>query len=128
MYLSIRIPAVFGSVFLAYLASLRVSEFTAISRVSNQYCLAASDLVMTTEGLNLFIKQSKTDQLKKGYSISVKINESNKAFFNHIRQYLEYRYQRQEHLFCHFDGSPLTSYQFNAVLKQALKFCDLSDI
>ena len=45
-----------------------------------------------------------------------------------LQNYVAIRPSQSQPLFCHFDGSPLTRYQFNAMLKKTLSFCGLQGL
>ncbi|XP_060569268.1 uncharacterized protein LOC132727718, partial [Ruditapes philippinarum] len=79
--------------------------------------------------IRLYMKHSKTDQRGRGTFLDIEIEGKNKFCYDNIHSYLNYRQcqNNTDHLFCHFDGSPLTSYQFNAVLKKAVKFIGLDN-
>lgn len=45
-----------------------------------------------------------------------------------MREFVKIRPSGEGTLFCHFDKSPLTKYQFNAVIKKALSVCGLQGL
>ena len=113
---------------LAFFAFLRVSEFT-IPNTNNvsDSALFRSDISMDTSSLNVRIRKSKTDQLGLSTTISIQ-KSSNKSIcpITNMSRYLSQRpTTKSPFLFVHFNGQPLTTYQFKAVLKKALKFCDI---
>ena len=111
-----------AALLLAFFGFLRISEFTAISKnKSADKGLQLDDVLITNRGHELCIKYSKTDQ--RGLSTTPIIPESKTEELcpvNALCQYLDMRKQDQGQLFRHFDKSPLTRYQFAALLKKAL--------
>lgn len=112
---------------LAYLALLRISEFT-VRNARNRKCALSDDsIILGTDVIRLHFASSKTDQKSLGTHVDISIDGQNKFCYNHIQNFLKYRPQSSGPLFCHFDGSPLSAYQFNSVLKMALEFAGLKD-
>lgn len=72
---------------LAYIALLRISEFTSANKKSDDYLLSKSDIVMGDSKIRLYFKRSKTDQKTSGSFIDV-TREDNNMFatiiFRHI--------------------------------------------
>ena len=69
---------------------------------------------------------SKTNQA--GAPQVIRLIPSRDAFLcpvSALKEFLQARPIGPTVLFCHFDGSPLTRHQFNAVLRKALEFSDL---
>jgi Phage integrase family/Phage integrase, N-terminal SAM-like domain len=112
---------------LAFLALLRISEFALPNKNSKKYVLRYQDIVMGNNMIRLYFVSSKTDQRGYGTHLDVKIDSQNIQYYDHIATYLAYRNKSSVPLFCHFDGSPLTTFQFNYVLKRALKFAGLEN-
>ena len=76
---------------------------------------------MSDNGLLIYLASSKTDQFGAGQSIQI----SNQPVVDvcpvvAMKQYLAVRPNFEGPLFCHFDGAPLSKYQFSAVLKKAI--------
>jgi len=69
----------------------------------------------------IFLKSSKTDQFGHGTTISIsKQQNTSLCPVLLISQYLKERPNYPGPLFCHFERSPLTRYQFSAILKKCL--------
>lgn len=122
----------FASAFsLAFFALLRVGEITSVSkRESGRHALKLKDIVLNSikgcEELQVRIASSKTDQL--GKSVTLILGEQDDVSICPIRlmkSFLLVRgsVNRDSQLHIHFDSTPLTRYQFCAVLKKALAFC-----
>jgi len=116
---------------LAFYAFLRVGEFTT-SGTNQEHgrALQMSDIALKVsvsggkriEQVHVTIRFSKTDQ--SGRSTTLIISESgdgqNTCPVLAMKQYLAMRTQGAGQLFWHFDKSPLTRYQFSAVVKKSL--------
>lgn len=105
---------------LAFHGLLRVGEF-AISNGEYRHVLQISDISFEGSALKLRLHSSKTDQLGKGSIIL--LHPQNDAVIcpcRLIKTFIKIRPNYVGSLFCHFDGSPLTRYQFVCVLKKAL--------
>lgn len=111
---------------LAHVALLRVSE-VAVVNSTNQFVLTCNDIYLGENNIRLHIERSKSDQKGVGTHIDISFDDSNRFCYNHVKRYLTYRPKLTDPFFCHFDGSPLTTYQFNAVLKKALSFVGLKN-
>lgn len=73
-----------------------------------------------TEELVINLRSSKTDQFNKGSTIVIpKASDISCAVIS-MRKYLEIRPRVDGPLFCHFNGEPLTRYQFSAILMKTL--------
>lgn len=115
--------ALFSAAFsLAHLALLRISEFTVAHNKSTKSVLSYENIILGNDTVRIYLASSKTDQKRVGAHVDIKINSGNRFCYNIIKSYLGYRPSTPGALFCHFDGAPLTSYQFNAVLGKALRF------
>jgi site-specific recombinase XerD len=108
-------------------ALLRVSEFAVVNNKTNQSVLRYENLYLGEKSIRLYICRSKSDQKRAGTQVDITFDDSNRFCYHHVQIYLKYRPKLTDQLFCHFDGSPLTTYQFNAVLKKALSFAGLRD-
>lgn len=116
-----------AALLLAFFGFLRVSEFTAPSK----NCAAVKALQIDDVSLNsdqhgkrcikLRIRFSKTDQ--HGRSTTLIIPDTDVGGFNLVNvlnRFLEVRTPGKGPLFWHFDKTPMTRYQFAAILKRAL--------
>ena len=105
---------------LAYICLLRVSEFALPHRNSKKSILNIENVLLNQNTIRLHLQNSKTDQRHIGSFVDVKINSENKFCFEHLDMYFKVRAKIHGPFFCHHDGSPLTTFQFNAVFKKAL--------
>ena len=119
---------------LAFLGFLRVGEIT-FTKPECGNTLALSDVYLDwQEGvLTIHLRHAKNDQYGNGSTLKIVKTSSEICAVTAMSQYLKCRPKRGGQLFCHFDGSPLTRYQFSAVLKKAwlcrvLIFQDLNRI
>ena len=87
----------------------------------------AEDIIMGKSCITLCIRASKTDQRRDGSFVCIQIDPTDLNCYSAILDYLKYRPDIQGPLFCHFDHSPLTIYQFNAVLKKTVCATGLDD-
>ena len=111
---------------LAFFGFLRVGEFT-VQRQSDdgRKILAKDDIQWGQEENSHFmlvqIRFSKTDQHGRGTTLKIKENKTEGTCpVKAMETYLRVRPKEKGPLFRHKDGSPLSRYQFNAVLKKAL--------
>lgn len=112
---------------LAYIALLRISEFT-VKNARDRKCILSNDsIILGTDTIRLYFSSSKTDQKRFGTHVDIHIDGENRFCYNLVQNFLNYRPKSPGPLFCHFDGNPLSAYQFNAVLKMALNFAGLKD-
>ena len=65
---------------------------------------------------------SKTDQHGHGSNIQIMQDRTATCAVVLLKKYLGLRQDHPGLPYCHFDGSPVTRYQFSAVLNKALKF------
>lgn len=115
---------------LAFFAFLRVGEFTAVStKISSSRALRVSDIQLSKNGdkLRVVIRESKTDQRGKTYTLEiVRFADQSSCPVRALYNYLVARPAgREQQLFIHRDGRVLTRYQFSALLKKSLHFCEI---
>ncbi|XP_046331235.2 uncharacterized protein LOC124114611 isoform X1 [Haliotis rufescens] len=106
---------------LAFFGFFRVSELVQ-TKLSQPGC-AFLDLEVqdTTKTVTVALRHSKTDRHSHGIVVSISaIPGHNLCPVAAVKAYLTVRSQGQTQAFVHFDKSPLTRYQFQAVLKRAL--------
>lgn len=120
--------ALFSAAFaIAHLALLRISEFTVTNKKSTKSVLSLENIMLGEDNVRLYLASSKTDQKCIGSHVDIKVNSQNRFCYNVIKSYLSYRPSVSGPLFCHFDSCPLTSYQFNAVLRKALNLTGMKN-
>lgn len=116
---------------LAFFGFLRVGELTSKSLKSQDLRpLQFGDIAIVEANgykhVKVTIRQSKTDQL--GYSSTLFLSETTGQAcpVMAVVNYLKVRAQGsgQGQFLVHFDGKPLTRYQFSAILAKSLQFCE----
>ena len=123
----------FRAVFLsAFFGFMRVSEIAVGSRqhlrdsVLCCHDVTFSQLTAKDQSVTIQLRQSKNNQ--RGPPQCIHLVENTDQYLcpvSALRQFSAIRPQFLGPYFCHFDGSPLTQYQFNAVLQEALAFIGL---
>ena len=109
---------------LAYYGLFRVGELTVDSmgtQTGKSHTVQVGDAKIVGDTLEIYLATSKTDQSGKGVSIhiSAQANKTLCPVFN-LKKFLNSRPLFGGPLVCHFDGNPLTRYQFAAILKKSL--------
>lgn len=107
---------------LAFFGFLRIGEFTAPSKKGDiRGVLALDDVIMRQGGLDLNIRSSKTDQRGVGTMLRIEgTGDSSVCPVMALTKFLRMRSTVKGPLFVHFGGSPLTRYQFNAMLRKGI--------
>ena len=123
----------FASAFsLAFFGLLRVGEFTSENKgIPGFHVIKFHDISIQNnergEELHLKICSSKTDQA--GNSTTLIICQQTNSIICPVRLMKSYLNVRQlaveSQLYVHFDDTRLTRYQFSAVLKKCLSFCEV---
>ena len=115
----------FKAVFsLAFHGLFRVGELT-VQTMSNtcysNHALNVNDVQIYKTYLEIHLVSSKTDQFGRGVTIHIP-EQLDKCICPVVLLpcYLRDRPVVEGPLFCHFDGKPLTKYQFSAILKKSL--------
>ncbi|XP_063963148.1 uncharacterized protein LOC135156048 [Lytechinus pictus] len=115
-----------ASFLLAFFGMLRVGEFTVDGTGGTE------DMTVLDQDISVFqsskeayllvtIRFSKTDQYGTSTTLKIKRNGLNSSCpVGAMVRYLKMRPVMQGPLFCHANGSPLTRYQFRAVLRKVL--------
>ena len=111
---------------LSFFGFFRISELIPESAkdTSGRACLR-SDVTMAYRNAQLIIhlRSSKTDQSGKGVKvILIAVSDSKLCPVAAMQHYLTIRPRVSNYLFIHFDGRPLTRFQYQALLKKALAF------
>ena len=108
---------------LAFFGFLRVGELAVSSNSDHSAVLRHSDIEIMSDrkSLQLKIRFSKTDQLGKGCIIEIGKVQGIVCPVELMQEYLSVRPSRTGPLFIHFDGTPLSRYQFSAVLQKTIK-------
>lgn len=105
---------------LAFFDAMRISELLPRSKKSVSGLLTHHVLVHRA-GLNIFIAHSKTDRSGKGVWITLYSCRAVEICpLRTVKEYLSIRPSGEGRFLGHLDGSPLTGYQFNMVLKKCM--------
>ena len=113
---------------LAFYGFLRVGELTVGGKNNSNHVICIEDTKINSDHIEIIIKSSKTDQFGQGTTINIsKQNEIENCPVDLLTQYLQQRPTYSGPLFCHFDGAPLTRYQFNAILKKCFSMLGIKD-
>ena len=107
---------------LAFFGFLRIGELVFDSPTQCGHTLAFHNVQVQDQDnvLEIFLPHSKTDQSGKGTMIVLSAVRSPLCPVNALRVFLLKRPKLQGPLFVHYNGIPVTRYQFSAVLKKAL--------
>lgn len=108
---------------LCFWGLLRVGEITdASTHESNSHALLYTDIQIGVNGQNLVVhlRTSKTDQFGSGVTMNIPKNDKETCPVFNMREYLKVRPPLPGPLFCHFNGDPLTRYQFAVLLSRTL--------
>lgn len=110
---------------LAYHGFLRVGELVYTKQGQTHQILSLDNVQILKDGnfqfIRLHLQHSKCDQVGKGTTIDICQTDSQICPVKHLRSYLALRPNLIGPLFCHFDGSGLSRYQFCSVLTKTLK-------
>jgi hypothetical protein len=113
---------------ITYFAMLRVSEVVSDGPSSSTArALQISDIAFTPGYSDMYvtIRYSKTDQTGISTTLQIQsLSDGEMCPIQGIQVYLQVRphVQGPTNVFCHFNGKPLTKYQFGAILKKSLEF------
>ena len=81
---------------------------------------------MFLDRVEVCVPSSKTDRLGRGTTVVIPSQRDiNVCPEKKLKEYLLERGSYSGSLFCHFDKTPLSRYQFNAVLKKALAYLNI---
>ena len=105
---------------LAFHGFMRVGELT-WDKNNPSHTIQVHNIIVCVNYVEVYIASSKTDQLGRGTTLCIPSQENQVVCpVVCFKKYLKNRPEFQGALFCHFDGSPLTRYQFSAHLKRSL--------
>lgn len=107
---------------LAFFGFMRVGELALSRDMPALSVLQFEDVHLNANkrSLSIIIRQSKTDQYREGVRIQLFGNKSVICPILAMSEFLKVRSSINGPLFCHFDNSVLSRYQFSAILKKAL--------
>lgn len=106
---------------LAFHGMFRVGELAVASNSNSNHTISIENVILNSEYVELTLETSKTDQFGRGTTFRF-LKQSNQATCPVllVSEFLKVRPNCLGSLLCHFDGKPLTKYQFSAVLKRSL--------
>ncbi|XP_062616410.1 uncharacterized protein LOC134278099 [Saccostrea cucullata] len=112
---------------LAFFALLRVGEITTTRANTHSSPLSIENVSISQSSIQITLGKTKTDQHGKGTTMHINSTKHNQVLFHNILEYATHRPSQTQtsQFLCHMDGSPLTYYQFNQILKKALSFLKL---
>ena len=112
----------------AYFGFFRIGELVVNKSLAHSHTLGINDISFSNNGMSMFIQLrfSKTDQLGRGSMLGLESITSHLCPVQLMKKYLHIRPQRLGPAFIHFNGLPVTRYQFNAVLKKSLEVSNVS--
>lgn len=106
---------------LAFFGAFRISELVSQSRFQVGGLLR-TDVQVSLDGLNCFLRRSKTDVLGKGRRFSLfRLPGSDLCPVKCVEDFMALRPESAEVLLVHRDGSFLSRFQFLAVFRKCLK-------
>ena len=113
---------------LAFHGLLRVGELVIHPNSSSRVLQSSEVNVDRAQGaINITITYSKTDQMGRGTVLNISRVGDQTCPLDKIVAFLKVRPNITGPFFCHFDSSPLTRYQFTAILSKAVKMLKLSN-
>jgi hypothetical protein len=114
--------ALFKAAFsLAYHGLFRISELTVCPQQFSNHTVFVHNVEICNDYLDVYLSSSKTDQFDKSTNIHIPAQADPKTCPLHLlKSILQIRPNLEGPLLCHFDGTPLTRYQFSALLKRSL--------
>ncbi|XP_075068922.1 uncharacterized protein LOC142158646 [Mixophyes fleayi] len=120
----------FGLAFsMAYHGAFRVSELVARSKNDMGGALLFRNVILQTNVIRCKIVKSKTDQLGRGHGLA--ITEQQETFICPVKlanQFAKIRPPGEGLWLSHLDNTPVTKFQFSALLKRALGEVDLNPV
>ena len=91
------------------------------------HAIKVTNVRNSDDGLEIFLQRSKTDQYETGVTIHLAPQGDKQLCpVQTLNVFLIFRPTIDGILFCHFDGQPLTKYQFSSMLKRSLSVLDMS--
>ena len=109
----------------AFFGLFRIGELVWTSSVDPNRSLLQSDIRFLTcpgkgQSLHVHLRKSKANQRGPMEIVKIYALKSKVCPVLAMKLYLEVKPSSSKHLFCHKDGSPLTRYQFGAVLTRTI--------
>ena len=113
---------------LTYFGLLRISEVVYTSAVQSSRPLLFTDIkTESTDTISIVIRTSKTNQSGKPVKLRIHAsNNTNICCVKSVQRFLSARPAFQGHFLCHNNKSPLTQYQFSAILSKSITHLGIS--
>lgn len=110
----------------AFFGFLRIGEMIAGGKSGdNSRIIQVSDVSMYDENVKITLRFSKTDQLGKSATLLFYRSQQKQICpVTLLKEFLQVRPKVPGPLFCHFDGQPVTRYQFTSILNKVVKFIE----
>ena len=104
----------------AYFGLCRISEI-AVSKAEARHIISVNDITFAQNFIKVRIPSSKTNQNGIGATLILQMQpEPEICSYLLSRIYIQDRPKFAGPLYCHYDGTPITRYQFTAMLKKNL--------
>ena len=118
---------------LAYFCFLRIGEFSAQSKnAMTNLILQRQDVQTQANTMRIIIRHAKNNQRNIPVTIEIEGLQGSQCQYCPVILVARYLHSQPSvtngPLFQHFDKSPLTRFQFQAVLKKAVSFCGLNSV
>ncbi|KAK3086984.1 hypothetical protein FSP39_000036 [Pinctada imbricata] len=113
---------------ISFFAFLRIGELALSKGNSAESVIGIRDIKLSNSELSLLIRKSKTDQYGKGIHILLHRTGDSNCPVEKMAQFLRIRPVIDGPLFCHFDRSPITRYQFSSVLSKTIRSLGLNSL
>ena len=111
---------------IAFHCLFRIGEITKDSQSRAEHFIRLQDITMFSDRVEVCVPSSKTDQLGRGTMVVISSElDTSVCPVIKLREYLLVREPVSGPLFCHFDNTPVSRYQFNAILKKALAYLNV---
>lgn len=113
---------------MAFHGFFRVGELTVGQGHVKNHTVEWSNVHIFEDYLEVYLSSSKTDQFGKGVTIHIPAShDKNICPLFLIKSFLQDRPAYDGPLFCHFDGKPLTRYQFSSILRKSLPLIGIAN-
>ena len=108
----------------AFFGFLRVGEIVVTSKTGDSSkVISISDVKACSNTVEINLRYSKTDQLGKSVTLEFSQCESKQICpVTLLHKFLQQRPKVQGPLFCHYNGLPVTRFQFSAILSKVVQF------
>lgn len=113
---------------LAFFGFFRVNELTVVKQGASGFhnMLNIQDIrfIGNNKAMLILLRFSKTDQLGEGVTLKIGRSYLDVCPVLAVQKYLNARSRFSGPLFCHYDGKPLTRFQFVSILQKVTRLID----